>query len=105
MAVNLEGWHMPVKMLPEMCAPSQDAQRTSSSWSATKGPWLLEVRWVPGSAHFACRNTRADVAPDTVSETVDYHVMDQREFRYPHEVIQWIGIWSLRISGDGNLRD
>lgn len=58
--------------------PGEDPDLDMDYWSATKGPWKLDVRWCPGPSTYLCRvfhngALEADVDVD-----------------YPHEVVEWI---------------
>jgi hypothetical protein len=57
-------------------------------WTARKGPWALEVRWRGDTAKFLCRLLReAEEGPREV-----------RTFDYPHEVVEWVGIWFAQLA-------
>jgi hypothetical protein len=90
--VSLQGgWTVPESRLPEMRVPSDDelAQGYRGDiWIASKGDWKIEVVWRGDQGKFLCRSVHAD-EPDNPRES--------RTFDYPHEVVDWIGVWSTQL--------
>lgn len=77
--------------LPEMRTPSPQEVATGyrgDMWMATKGDWKLEVVWRGDEAKFHCRTSRISDPAKPV---------ELRSFDYPHEVVDWIGIWSAQL--------
>ena len=60
-----------------------------TSWKARKGSWALEVRWRGDHALFVCR---------AVKDGNEESPMEHRTFTYPHEVVEWLGIWFTQLT-------
>jgi len=90
-AVNLRGWRMSEPRLPEMRVPTEGEVGTyrGELWLATKGDWKLEVLWRGDHGKFLCRAVRVD-DPDNPAAS--------RTFDYPHEVVDWIGVWTTQLA-------
>ena len=54
-------------------------------WTAHRGDQMLEVRWVGTHAKYFCRVFLAPEDRENPTES--------RTFDYPHEVIDWLGMW------------
>lgn len=54
-------------------------------WTAHRGNQKLEVRWMGNHAKYLCR---VFLVPQD-----DENPTESRVFDYPHEVLQWLGIW------------
>lgn len=90
--MNLQGWSIPEPRLPEMRVPSEGeiaAGYQGNMWIATKGNWKLEVVWRGDQGKFLCRTFRID-DPENPAES--------RAFDYPHEVVDWIGVWLTQLA-------
>jgi len=90
--VSLKGWSMGESRLPEMTVPTpKELARgyQGELWMAVKGDWKLEVCWRGDHAKFNCQAVRLS-APE--------NPMESRAFDYPHEVIDWIGIWGAQLA-------
>jgi len=89
--VNLPpGWRSSDPGLPEMLpvAPDEREGYEGVAWRATKGSWQLEVRWRGDHGLFVCR---------AVKDGAEENPMEHRTFPYPHEVVEWLGIWFAQL--------
>ena len=90
--VTLNGWHMGEPRLPEMTIPTADelaAGYGGERWMATKGDWKIEVVWRGDHAKYLCRTSRISDPENP---------MEARTFTYPHEVVDWIGVWGAQLA-------
>lgn len=75
-----------------MLIPSQaelDAGYEGDLWAATRQDQKLEVRWRGDHGKYLCRvylNSENEEEPT-----------EARTFDYPHEVINWLGLWFQNI--------
>ena len=87
-----DGWAISEPRLPEMRVPSEDelaAGYRGETWSASKGPWTLNVVWAGDQGKFWCS------AMHTESPT---EPREMTSLDYPHEVIEWLGTWNARVA-------
>lgn len=90
--MSLNGWAMGEPRLPEMTVPTDEERETGCRgelWMATKGDWKLEVVWRGDHAKYLCRTVRLSDRDNPV---------EARTFDYPHEVVDWIGMWGAQLT-------
>ena len=85
------GWTSSDPGLPEMepVSPEKREGYMGTSWVGRKGSWQLEVRWRGDQALFICR---------AVKDGNEESPMEHRTFSYPHEVVEWLGIWFSQLA-------
>jgi len=87
------GWSSEDAGIPDMTVPTPaelEAGYEGDLWVATRTNQRLEVRWRGDHGKYLCR-VYLDAAADDEAPT------EARTFDYPHEVINWLGLWFQNI--------
>lgn len=86
------GWSSEYTGVPDMNVPTPDELKAGYEgeiWIATRGKQRLEVRWRGDHAKYLCRVYLDAADKESPAES--------RTFDYPHEVINWLGLWFQNI--------